>query len=77
MNTKCGMVNTAETPGKCGVLPAHFESERSPAGQDPLRGNRSRQAEQFSQESDEEIHGWDDTTGRVVSKVIAFRLPGG
>lgn len=30
--------------------------------------------EQFPQESDEEIHGWDNTTGRVVSKVIAFLL---
>ena len=31
--------------------------------------------EQFSQDSDQEIHGWDDITGQVVSKVIAFHLP--
>ena len=32
--------------------------------------------EQFSQERDEEIHGWDDTTGKVVSKVIATPFSG-
>ena len=30
--------------------------------------------EQVSQESDEEIHEWDDITGRVVNKVIAIPL---
>ena len=54
----------------------HPESERLPAGENPLRGNVGRQMEQFSQESDEELHGRDDTSGRVVSKVIALSLPG-
>ena len=51
-------------------------SEWSPASEDPLRGNASRSMEQFSQERDEEIHGWDDTTGKVVSKVIATPFSG-
>ena len=55
---------------------SHPESERLPAGENPLRGNVGRQMEQFSQESDEKLHGRDDTSGRVVSKVIAFVLPG-
>ena len=51
------------------------ESDRRPAGKDPLRGSGLGQPEQFSQESDERLHGRDDTTGFFVSKVFAFPLP--
>jgi len=48
----------------------NFESEGFPASEDPLRKDGRRQVKQFSQESDEGLHAWDDTTGRIVSKVI-------
>ena len=40
----------------------HFESERHPTGKDPLLVDRGRQAEQFSQESDQELHGRDSAS---------------
>jgi len=49
----------------------HLESGQIPAGKDPLCGKGSGKVEQFSQDGDEEIHGWDSNIRHFKQQGVA------